>query len=73
MVNKGEIYHHFKGTDYEIVDIAKNSETLEDMVIYHPLDNPQHLWVRPLSMFMSKVDKTKYPDVQQENRFMKIS
>lgn len=45
-------YRHFKGSEYEVVGIAKNSETLEDMVIYKELYGQGCLWVRPVSMFV---------------------
>ncbi|MDD6855935.1 MAG: DUF1653 domain-containing protein, partial [Oscillospiraceae bacterium] len=48
---------------------AKDSETNADMVIYRKLYGDGGLWVRPLSMFLSKVDRDKYPEVSQEYRF----
>lgn len=70
-VKKGDIFKHFKGMNVEILEIAKDSETLEDVVVYKHLDTNE-LWVRPLKMFLSKVDKNKYPDIKQEYRFEKI-
>ena len=71
-MTKGEKYRHFKGAIVEILEIAKDSETLEDMVVYKHSDTNE-VWVRPLSMFLSKVDTRKYPDVKQEYRFEKIN
>jgi hypothetical protein len=71
-MTKGEKYRHFKGAIVEILEIAKDSETLEDMVVYKHTDTNE-VWVRPLSMFLSKVDARKYPDVKQEYRFEKIN
>lgn len=71
MIKKGEKYKHFKGMIVEILEIAKDSETLEDMVVYKHTDTNE-VWVRPLSMFLSKVDTEKYPDVKQEYRFEKV-
>ena len=52
-------YEHFKGKRYEVLDIARHSETLELMVVYKALyegDFPYgSLWVRPLAMFMENV------------------
>ena len=62
----GKKYKHFKGTIYTVIAIAKNTETLEDMVIYKHDDK---VWARPYNMFISKVDKEKYPNIKQEYRF----
>ncbi|MBI5221229.1 MAG: DUF1653 domain-containing protein [Candidatus Magasanikbacteria bacterium] len=55
MINPGT-YRHFKGKDYEVIGIAKHSETLEEMVVYKPLYNNSGLWVRPLKMFEENVE-----------------
>ena len=65
---KGEIYKHFKGNLYEVLTIAKHTESMEDMVVYREVDG-EKTYVRPLEMFVSKVDKEKYPDVLQIHRF----
>lgn len=59
-----EIYRHFKGMQYQILSIATHSETGEQMVVYQQLYAPFGVYVRPLAMFMSRVDKEKYPQVQ---------
>lgn len=62
-------YIHFKGREYELIDVATNSETLEKYVVYRALYGDFGLYIRPLEMFFSKVDKEKYPDITQEYRF----
>ena len=65
-VYKGQKYLHFKGNIYEIIDVAEHTETGEELVIY---TDGKKVWGRPLSMFLSKVDHEKYPDIKQEYRF----
>ena len=66
------VYRHFKGDYYLVEDVARDSETQEEMVVYRKLYDDGSLWVRPKTMFLSKVDKQKYPDVEQEYRFQLI-
>ena len=65
-------YRHFKGGVYVVENIGVHSETEEAMVIYRSFADPSLVWVRPLSMFMSEVDHTKYPDVKQKFRFERM-
>ena len=53
-IKKG-IYEHYKKNYYEVIDLARHSETLEDMVFYRMLSDFS-LWVRPLSMFLEEID-----------------
>ncbi|MBO5059569.1 MAG: DUF1653 domain-containing protein [Clostridia bacterium] len=54
MIKKG-YYRHFKGNIYELLGIAKHSETLEEMVVYRACYQAEGLWVRPLSMWEEEV------------------
>lgn len=64
---KGEKYKHFKlGKIVTIIGISRHTETEEISVVY---DYEGHIWNRPLEMFMSEVDKKKYPDAEQKYRF----
>ena len=50
-------YRHFKGNEYEVLCIAKHSETLEDMVIYRALYGDGGVWVRPASMWNDEIER----------------
>ena len=63
------IYRHFKGDYYLVEDIALDSETNKEMVVYRKLYDDCSLWVRPVEMFLSEVDHNKYPNVEQKYRF----
>jgi cyclomaltodextrinase / maltogenic alpha-amylase / neopullulanase len=51
-------YKHYKGKEYEVVGIARHSETLEELVVYKALyqNDGENLWVRPLKMFIEEVE-----------------
>lgn len=83
----GDIVRHFKHErypadspmyTYKILGYAVHSETRETLVIYEALydlnsEDTLKVFARPLDMFMSKVDKEKYPDIRQEYRFEILS
>ena len=50
-------YHHFKGAEYQVIDVARHSETGEELVVYRPLYGEGKLWVRPLHLFVETVEK----------------
>ena len=58
-------YRHFKGNEYELLYIAKDSETLEDMVVYKALYGEGGIWVRPLKMW----NETVIRDGKEYKRF----
>ena len=53
-------YRHFKGNEYELIGVARHSETLEPMVVYRALYGDSGLWVRPASMWTEQVDRDGY-------------
>lgn len=76
-IEVGKKYRHFKDKLYEVVAIAydsesNNDEVLRKMVVYKALYGDGKIWVRDYEMFASKVDKEKYPDVEQEYRFEEV-
>jgi hypothetical protein len=48
-------YRHFKGGEYEVIGLARGSETLEPLVVYRALHGERGLWVRPAAMFLEEV------------------
>lgn len=61
-------YRHFKGNEYEVLYLAKHSETLEDMVVYRALYGEHGVWVRPAYMWNEIVDR----DGAKQSRFTYI-
>lgn len=78
-ISRGMIVQHFKretlGKEkgdkylYEVLAVAENTETSEKYVIYQALYGKYKVFARPYDMFMSEVDRQKYPNIQQKYRF----
>ena len=62
-------YRHYKGNHYEVIGVARHSESGEELVVYRALYGERGLWVRPLAMFMETVDQNG----MQRPRFAFIS
>lgn len=62
------VYRHFKGNYYELLGVARHSETLEELVVYRALYGERGLWVRPLSMW----NETVVRDGKTVPRFVRV-
>ena len=69
----GDIVRHFKGNEYEILCFARDSETQAELVVYRARYGDGGVWVRPKEMFLSPVDREKYPYAAQAYRFEKVT
>ena len=61
-------YRHYKGGEYEVLHVARHSETLEPLVIYRPLYNASGLWARPYEMFFGELQV----EGRMQRRFAKL-
>lgn len=62
-------YRHYKGGEYEVVGVARHSETLEPLVVYRPLYNATGWWVRPHAMFFETLEH----EGRLQARFVRVS
>lgn len=67
--NNATLFRHFKGKIYKIITIAKDAETLQDMVVYEGQYENNPCWVRETEIFFSLVDSKKYRDITQKYRY----
>lgn len=74
-IQVGGVYRHFKGFIAKVIILAKHTETGEMLVVYECIDaenngnHKDHIYARPVEMFLSEVDHEKYPDCKQKYRF----
>ncbi len=67
----GETYRHFRGEFYEIMTLAEDTRTGEQLVIYRTFYGEEKAFARPLQDFLAPVNHVKYPNAEQENCFEK--
>ena len=73
------VWRHFKGSTAVVITVASHSETGEPLVVYRCTGNTKEsnhgngIYARPLKMFLSVVDREKYPEATQEKRFVRIA
>lgn len=63
------LYQHYKGQQYQVIEVAQHSETLEHLVVYRALYGEYGLWVRPLEMFAEVIEY----EGQSVERFRRVS
>ena len=73
-VSAGDLFYHFKGSLYTVIEVCKHTETGEKLVVYRSLKDGT-VWARPMSMFLSEIDKKRYPTyfIELKYRFSKVT
>lgn len=73
-IKKSTLYRHFKNRYYFVLDVAKDSETQKEVVVYFPLYKEDlTLFIRPLKMFLENIDETRVDkDINQIERFLEV-
>lgn len=68
-IKLNRLYKHFKGMLYYVENVAIDSETQKEVVVYRAMYGEYKLYIRDKEMFLSLVEKEKYPNVEQKFRF----
>ena len=68
----GQVYKHFKGKMYKVLNIGYSADNLEKMVIYQALYDDNKIWVRNYDEYNSYVDKNKYHNITHKYRFEEV-
>lgn len=71
-IKERTVYKHYKGKFYFVLEVAKHTETNESLVVYRAMYGDKELWIRPLEMFLSKVEDDADNPTGQEYRFMPV-
>lgn len=72
-VEVGSLYRHYKGGLYYVEKIVFNTETEEEMVVYHAIDNKEKGYARPVEVFLQNIPKYNKNRINQNRRFEKIN